>query len=303
MIVGSYNVTYMTKVVYKKHLDPLLGKDLSTEAAQLTKRNYKVIWEFIGAIFNFVDGVLLTGSNAWGAFHAVTPSSDIDLLIAVSNIDQIDAIIDKLVTDGLTDPYDQKRFALFKTLHEEGKADQFSLIAQYSDVNVSIDFLTLETIETICGLHQMRTRIYEDTEGTVTIRVVREFRANPPKSDGYALDDLKGERMIRFHPEFEKIENEQGKILGYLSDTLVDGQTTIPNAQTYLVGVMSFFLSIAPIVLLDENYQLQKLIHTLQSHIAEILQGEIPTHITRQERMSEDTVQRIKKLLTFLKKD
>jgi len=161
-------------------------------------------------------------------------------------------------------------------------------------VPVSIDFLFTGTLKAIASLSYMKSRNCEEVE----VRVVDEFRANIPKATGYSLDDLGGQKNFIYHPKFKEIKNDSGAVLGYLAETLIDGQKSQGEQTSYFLGVMSFFLSINPLVLVNKSGQLMNQIRTLQSNIAKLMGGRIPAYITRQERMTEDCLNKIKKSLT-----
>jgi len=268
--------------------------DTSTEEKKLTQKHLKIIKKFTGVLEKLVEGLLLTGSTAWGAYYAITPSSDIDLLVIINNLNQLDKVIETLVNAKLISFKERERLRIFKQLYNQGKADQFSLITSNSGVPVSIDFLFPDTLKKIVSLSKMKNRDYEG----IKIRVVNEFRTNTPRTTGYSLDGLKKQGKVIYHPKFKKIKNNQDVIIGYLSETLVDGQTSQEEEINYFLGVMSFFLSINPLVLVDKDKKLANQIRTLQLNIAGIMGDQIPAYITRQERMTEDCLNKIKESLT-----
>jgi hypothetical protein len=250
---------------------------------EITTKNHEIADIYTKAVSDAVGGVLLSGSNAWGADYAVTSSSDIDLLIAGTLV-ELEKAIERLKSERLIDSSEEWRFETFRKLHGEGRAEQFSTIATYADTKVSLDFMPWEVVETICELCPMT---HQQVEG-VNIRTVKEFRINPPRSTGYSVDDLSGQRKLTYHPKFEKVEG------GLLAATLVDARTD----RTYFMGVISFFFTVHPIVLLDKNGKLEKSIKALQTNIAQIMAGQVPTHVTRQERMSVEMLKSVKKSLS-----
>ncbi|GEM_PF-1724083 len=262
----------------------------STSASDLTKRNKEVIQRFIDSVRDRADGVLLSGSNAWGADYAVTEKSDIDLLVLAKDIQGMKKIIDCYISNKLLVPREQERFEAFSALYEEGRVEQFSVIADYKGVPVSIDFFTTKTLQWISFLTSKNTVLLNG----VRVRVVSELRTNPPKAFGYSLDDLQSSKKLTYHPVFEEIKSQKGNVCGYLAQTAVDAS----DEHTYYLGVMSFFLCVSPVVLLDKNGELQRAIRDLRTNISILLKGEVPRHVTREERMSEQVLEEVKNALS-----
>jgi len=267
------------------------------EAKEKTIKNLAIIEKFVEPITKLAESMLLTGSNAWGAYYAVTSKSDIDLLIIVNKIGKLGRIIRSYIKANLIDFKEQERFDVFKKLYRQNKANQFSIIQNYSGTLVSIDFLFSNTVKDIVSLGEMNNINYKG----INIRIVNEFRTNIPKITGYSLDDLIGKKKIIYHPKFKEIKNNQNKIIGYISETLVDGQVSKRNQTNYFLGVMSFFLAIDPVILLDKKTQLENSIKILQLNIAKMMNGKKLAYITRQERMSGKSLARIIKSLTINK--
>jgi predicted nucleotidyltransferase len=265
------------------------------ETRQLTEKNLEITKIYAHFAFPFAEGMLLSGSNAWGAYHAVNANSDVDLLIVANTLDQLRAVIEKYTAEKLLDAKEKERFATYEKLYKERKAEQFSAIGHYLGTAISLDFLLSDAVRDICNLNPMRNQVQEN----ITIRTINEFRTNLPKADGYALDDLKGLRHLKFNPKFQKITNGKEEILGYLAGTLVDGTSNTGNNETYFLGVMSFFLCICPVIVFDKKEDLTRSVKNLQINIAKIIKG-APAHITRQERMSADILQKIKNSLSPL---
>lgn len=253
---------------------------------EITKRNTSIAARYMDAISHLANGILLTGSNAWGANYAVTEKSDIDLLIIGDGIQELEGVIEKLISEGLLEDSERSRFTVFKDLQEKENGEQFSVIAYCEDVPVSIDFLTVETLRKIASLSPMNTVKLEDA----TVRFIKEFRTNPPKVHGYSLDDLCSPRKLTYHPVFSEIKGPEGTALGYLSETAVDALEE--NERNYFLGVMSFYLSVAPIVLFEKDGELTRAINTIRSNIKSVL-NRPATHVTRQERMSEETLKEV----------
>ncbi len=261
-------------------------KHESAHVLELTRRNREIANKFVNSVSDLVSGILLTGSNAWGAGYAVNEKSDIDLLVVYDDTQALDQIISCYISEGLLNVSERERFQEFKNLFERGEAEQFSVIASQSGVPVSIDFLDTETLRKIASLSLMGSQDLRE----IKVRFIKEFRTNPPKPLGYSLDDLCSPKKITYHPAFKEIKDEEGIIRGYLAETAVDG---FGEEQTYFLGVMSFYLSVAPVILFDKEGELARATSVLQSKIREILRGRPLTNITRQERMSKGTLRQI----------
>jgi hypothetical protein len=254
-----------------------------------TARNLKIIDEFVSHASPSADGILLSGSNAWGANYAVTATSDIDLLVT-GTMEQLRAVVEALVSKGIIDVKERERFEVFRNLYLQKRAEQFSTISTGREVKLSLDLLPIEVVVDICAIHPMTTR---QVEG-LSVRTVKEFRINKPNDDGYSVDDLKGLKKLTYHPHFEEVKNVDNNVIGYLADTLVDAQTE----STYALGVMSFFFAVHPVILFDKGGKLQNAIKTLQAGIARRLGAQVPSYITRQERMSEEILKEVKRTLS-----
>jgi len=269
----------------------------SAEARTFTVKNLKTANKYVSGAREFADGILLTGSNAWGAHYAVNKNSDIDLLIAAETIEDLRHIIKSYVANGLLPPREQKRFAVYLRLYKENKARQFSVIGNHHDAAVSIDFLLTDTVREIATLKPMGDKIIKDNMGAVITRTINEFRSNPPRATGYSLDDIGSLRKLTYHPKFKEIKEGRGSLMGYLSETLVDGRGGTAKSTTYFLGVMSFFLAIHPIILLDKHKKLADAVKTIQSNIDDIIKHKRPVYITRQERMPRHSLALILKSL------
>ncbi|KKU90928.1 MAG: hypothetical protein UY23_C0005G0024 [Candidatus Jorgensenbacteria bacterium GW2011_GWA1_48_11] len=267
--------------------------DSLSEAILATAKNLEIVEKFTEAASIFTESMLMTGSNAWGPFYAVKGKSDIDLLIT-GDLNQLNQVVDNYVSERLIEPHEKQRFAVYRKLYEEKKVDQFSLISNYKNTAVSLDFLPIELVKDMADLNPLITRSYKDDLGLINVRIVREFRPNMPRAEGYTIDNLRGSKNAIFHSNFEKIKYKQN-IIGYLSETLVDGQAIYNKKPTYFLGVMSFFLGVNPVVLFDKNRKLTEAIKTLHSNVKKVMQKKKPVYITRQERMPKYSLEQAKK--------
>lgn len=264
------------------------------DASQITRKNLEIVKLFVEPATRFANGILLSGSNAWGANYAVKIRSDVDILIVTEGVDELEDIVKCYLAKGLLDKSEQRRFGAFKTLYEKERAEQFSVITDCVGTPVSLDFFDIHTLEKISSLAPMNVSTHQG----VDVRTISEFRSNPPRSAGYSVDGLTDLSKITYHPKFEEIKNNQGYVVGYLAETLVDGRRNDRDETAYFIGVMSFFLAISPVIMFDKNGRIKKAVRTLQSNIAKIMNGRIPAYITRQERMNEETLRKVRFDLT-----
>jgi hypothetical protein len=271
------------------------------ETIKLTRKCFKIVEEFADVAKKFAQGMLLTGSIAWGAHYAVTSTSDIDLLIVAKDVGILKKIIKKYIQIGFIQSFEQERFERFEKLVKNYPTCQFSLITKHRGVMVSVDFLTKASVEVICSMVPIGSIELNTDSGSLRLRTIKELRSNIPKISGYSLDSFKMEKKIIYHPKFEVVKNNKNKIVGYLSDTLIDGQRNDHNLSTYFLGVMSFFLLIYPIILFDKDKKLQRLIDRFRKNIGKMLMNESPIYITRQERMSPLVLEEIRKSLIICK--
>lgn len=243
----------------------------------------RIAKRYAAAAARFADGVLLSGSNAYGANYAVTDRSDIDLLIVAGNTDKLGKIVRQYISEQLLNEKEQKRFRIFSKLHEEGKAKQFSTITRYKGVNVSLDLLTSASLRDIAHFRRMKQRML----GKACIRIIHEFRITPPRAAGYSLDSLDGKIHLIYHPTFITCKGS------YVAETLVDGK-----APGYCLGVMSFFLCISPQILWEKEEFFTKAINEFRARIAQMQGRRKPSYITRQERMLKSVLREIKRSLS-----
>ncbi len=263
--------------------------------AELTNKNLKIANEFADSINGIAEGMLLSGSNVWGANYAVNENSDVDLLAVFKDTGQLGLIIDKYVSRGLVDSIQKKRFDIFKKLYTDKKADTFSFRISYKNTWVGIDFFPIEVMKSITEFKTMETITIKEDSGVVDLRIINEFRSNPPKKDGYSVDCLTEKRKLAYYPKFKEIKDGES-VISYISKTLVDGFNNKKNKTTYFFGVMSFFFAVEPLILIDKNNQLGDSIKIFQSNIKKTLNEQTPAYITRQERMSQESLNRIKNL-------
>ena len=68
---------------------------MEPETVQLAIKNLEIAQEYASCAAELIDGMLLTGSNAWGAYYAVNKNSDVDLLIVTNTLRELENVIRK----------------------------------------------------------------------------------------------------------------------------------------------------------------------------------------------------------------
>ena len=257
-----------------------------------TKKNLEIIQDFVEAGKGVVKELFLTGSNAWGAYYALTLESDIDLVAIVDDVKEIGKVIEVYIAQGMIGNFEKIKYETFLSLYEKGQVDEYSCVTTYKETKVSIDFIPRIIAEKICSLGSLQESYIEDSKGIITVRTIREFCSKVPKIAGYTLDDMNAKRSTRFVCPYKEIRNDAD--ISYIWESLVDGQGGSGNETTYLIGVKSFYFAINPITLLDENNHVKQLTDTIRSNISKVLLNKEPLYITRQEKMSEEMLKHIK---------
>jgi len=265
---------------------------------QYARVNIQLAHEIGRIAKQLVSGLLLSGSNTYGADTAVTEQSDIDLLIVVETPAQAAGLIKNLIAAAYLKPYEYDRFEKFLSLYQAGQASTFSVATKYINSTISMDIMDKVTLKYIASLNSL-DEVCTDygLDGTLHIRTLKEFRSNKPKLGGYTLDSLSTGEKVIYHPKYRTVEGSDGNLLGYLSATLVDGFVEHGRVRKYFMGVYSFFLTVQPEILFDNDGELTAAIQTMQSNVRNTLISP-PTYITRQERMSKQTLNEVKKTLS-----
>lgn len=286
------------------------------ESILATAKNLGIVNVF-AAQSSSAEGVLLSGTNAWGAFYAVkggapeqllkqgTPQvpynrfSDIDMLMYAPAVSDLGELVASHISAGLLDSRESKRFEAFEDMYEEGEADIFSVRAHFRDVEESIHYVLEDTLGQIRDQTPMRNR---SVDGQPDIRYVRDYRPNIPgnvrKYGGYPLYDLKRMRDLVFSPTIRKISDITGEPLGYLSENTVGGPADVEGVATYYLGVLAFFLSVIPQVVMDREDKLSNSVAAFQERISLTMDGSPPVYVPRQERMPSYSIKEIRSTLS-----
>jgi hypothetical protein len=286
---------------------PMFGADPETpnpyESVLATANNLRIAKAYSDVASSHSVGTLVSGATAWGAFYDVRGNrpekgimnkpSDVDMLIEVENTDEIGAIIEDFVTFGMIDCNESTRFAIYRQLAKEGQADMFSLRALTENgTEISIHFLTSLQLRWVSTMQPFESQPTSNPH--IPVPILRDFRPNqaqnPKKQGGYILHDLAGTRqeVVRFQPE-ERAVQHSGKHQGYIGQSpLGVPYETAEGTQTYLQGLIPFFLSTHPYILHDTDGRLDAHVHAMQQSTAHALGGEAPKAIFREERMRPD---------------
>lgn len=280
------------------------------EAIVATTENTEIAQKFADTAKDSLTGLLLSGSTAWGAYFAprgdkhLRPDrkegdrSDTDMIAVAKDIEAIGTTIEKYVAEGLVDPEERERFAVFEHLHATQEAEVYSLRATYQDGEQSIHFMTEDTIASVSEAFAHRTREHDGKD----IHILLDFRPNLPMNPirngkGYSIHDLKGLYNGYYMPS--PIEIAQGeKAMGYVTDSPVGSIISENGELTYSMGLMDFFMAITPKIVLDSDGKMKHWVEMLQRTIARVQDGVTPTQIPRAKRMPRNTIHRIQEELT-----
>lgn len=276
------------------------------ESLRATVRNFQAASILNQEISPFTQGTLLSGSNAWGPFFAVRGDtqgrlelegfikdndkkepSDIDLLIATDSPREITSIVHQLIQKDYIPSEESNRAKAFEKLYGE-EADMLSLRTLIGNVQASLHFIPTPIL----------LNIVNTPYGHGKINVLRDLRSNIPgnvkRAGGYPLRDIKGLKEIMFHPKMKELKDPKTQTsLGYLTDNPTGGFLQVKNEQTYYMGVIPFFLLIAPAILHDPDNSLIKMHETLRDRIKLIMDQRPASNFPRKEEMPEYVIKRL----------
>lgn len=279
------------------------------ESIWATLENLKIVSELEEVGRDTVHGMILSGSMSREPFSGVrgkTPPalvalgaqerdfhsfSDIDMLMSFENFSAIKKGISDFVKAGILKEDENKRVELFEHFYKEGKADILSIRAHYKGVEESFHVLLNKTVESIA---QAREKYHYNGIG-----YVRDFRPNIPRSlekKGYYLAfDLIGGEEVRFPIHLEEVKDpNDNRVAGYITHIPTGGVLHNGNEDRYLIGILSYFLLVAPVVLVDKDSFISSNIESLQKKVRSTLNGRMPLLLPYQQRMSKTTLERLK---------
>ena len=250
-----------------------------TYIQELTLRNRELVAKIAQVVSDAAIGILLSGSNAWGGDYAVRADSDVDIIIIVDSTKKVLAATERLTAAGLVSEKQVQRADYFvANLYNKG-VEIFSL----SEGKISVDIIPMNILKQITELSHMKEIRYENRAEKRKLRIVSEFRSNPPRANGYTLNNLENSHMFVYRPNFYAVND-----LGYVAQSVVDSID-----GDYYMGVYAFFFSIKPVIIKDNKGYLLRAVHQFQHNIANQVGGAVQ-HVPREERMSADTLCEIK---------
>lgn len=265
------------------------------ESLWATTRNIEIANDHAAAIGDVVDGVLLSGSTSWAPFYDTRAfcenPSDVDLLCKVQKGESVYEATARLTDAGLVSDFELLRAEHFVGAYNTDNADMFSLRSTMSGAKTSIHFLTKHTIDSICEI-----RLPED--GSVTSK--RDFRPNMPhkaKDNGYEITHLDRKYSERYPANIKEVVID-GQPLGFLSSSPVHGKAEHEQGTSYKLGLIPFFLAVAPAIVRDPTGSLQADITKLSTKIAQLQEGRPIVNLPRLHRMPEHTIRHIGTTLT-----
>lgn len=273
------------------------------ESIAATADNLAIVEEFVNAGKESGAGMLLSGSNTWGAFYAVRGGipkelqecgvpqlgndkfSDVDLMIVGDTVDHLEDILSRQIAAGLIPQAEHQRFNIFKDLYRQGKVDMFSLRSYYRGIEQSIHVIPGNTMEAITNIEPHRQLIHPSG---APINTVIDFRPNVSRHvrqfGAYPISDLRGLASYKVEGATEEVRDTEG-VVSYISRSPVGGPAIIDGEPTFLLGMVTAFMSNYPVVVLDKA-SISGRVRTLQKNIVSSLEGNPPTNIPRQERMT-----------------
>lgn len=277
------------------------------EGLKATVNNLRVASRIARVASSNSEGILMSGSNAWGTFFAVRGNmqgrlnlwqeenvskregpSDIDLMIAHPKVEGLKAVVQGLVADGLASKGEIKRFDVFEKIYEK-QADIFSARMNVNGVEVSLHFVSSAIVE------KMSNPAYSQR----MISYIRDFRPNTSgevrREGGYKMYDLKGAKTFDFHPRVEEVKDPITQAtLGYISDSPLGGFVKVGKKQTYYMGILPFFLLVVPAILHDPKGNLGDAHVRLRDQIRLVMNGQPAINIPRQEDMPDFILKKLK---------
>lgn len=304
------------------------------EAAVTTAENISLAREFALIGHEHIDGMLLSGSSAWGAYYAPRGRtqfirardqqnhlntqcderrSDVDLLAITPSSDAIEAAVEAYVNTGLLPKAELIRVAAFKEMYEGREADIFSVRTHRRDVEVSLHFMNEAVFSDMTNLEPIDLTLADNPRKAShasgiprsAIDIIKDFRPNAPngvgKSGVYSVDSLLHRTPTPYIPETTPVRSKKTEeLLGYIATSPVGGAIELPERMTYCMGPLSFFPLIAPLILHERNTYMTTQIENMERNVGDIVRGAGHIYIPRQDRMPTHTTQSIAERLIRL---
>ena len=273
-----------------------------------TLENLKIISEFAECSKDHANGMLCSGTNAFGAFYAVrgkTPQilinlgikpdlydsfSDIDLLISCENIHSMESLMERYVDNRLFENREKIRFMIFKKLFMENRADMFSVRAHHKGTEESIHFVFDSTLSEIANFAEKHKK-----NG---MGFIADFRPNMPKlteNGEYPITNtISGPDS--FKTEIVEIKSSE-ETSGFLWQMPANGISENEGESQYKMGILAFFLLISPIILIDKNGVISSNLERLLRNVRGIIHKDKLVHFARRDKMALEIRTKVEKLL------
>lgn len=296
-------IDYVDEAEAQQLADPLLPlssqlrEGQPSEAIWATSKNLSIASRYATALGATAEGVLLSGSSAWGSFYAPRglgeKPSDVDLLCAIDTVDTLPMALEQLVQAGLVPESEIARGVYFAELYAAGKAEMFSLRSYETGTEASMHFLT----DSVLG----KVRNLEHSGESEAIASLTDFRpntsSNAKRTDGYEVPLLDCYETPKFKPASEEIKKD-GIVLGYICQSPVMCQVVRGVSKSYGMGVIPFFMAAAPAIVHDPSGKLQTNLTQFCENIAQLQEGRAIVNLPRREIMPAHTFRHIGKMLT-----
>ncbi len=285
------------------------------EAIWTTCENLKIIGLIAEECKPYSSGILVSGSYAHGPFYSVkggTPRSlvdmgmepkkysefsDIDFLMTFATLDQMRDMVLHLIDIGILESKEKVRMEYFEQLNQSGKAEVFSIRSHYNNVEQSYHLMLDLSLNKIISFDEPK----DEESG---LGYLADFRENMPKTvdsaGNYSFRDMLDRVTVDFDPKPVSAGIDSG--IGYLSKIPVGGVVRFDNRgqarQSYVIGILGFFLQVCPAVLHDRDGHLNKGILQMREGIKSVLGDENPSYINRQNKMLPHILEKVKKSFT-----
>lgn len=278
-------------------LSAQLREGQPSEAIWATSKNLSIASRYATALGTTAEGVLLSGSSAWGSFYAPRglgeKPSDVDMLCAVNGTEELQRAVQQLANADLVPESEVVRAAIFEELYASSEAKMFSLRTYKTNTEVSMHFLTKRVLESVRDLERLQE--------PGVIEFITDFRpntsSNAKRTDGYELPLLDKNETYKFHPSSKPIEKGDQHV-GYICESPIGGLVTHNTGRGYAMGVIPFFMAAAPAIVHDPAGMLQGNLTQYWNNIAHLQEGRPIVNLPRIEKMPAHTLRHIGKVLT-----
>ncbi len=266
------------------------------ESVLATTKNLSLACRYSASIGSYSAGVLMSGSNAWGSFYAprlgltgFDGPSDVDLLVEIDPASTVEEVVCKLYDDGLASAAECSRAELFTKLELQDKADLFSMRCRDSSNEVSLHLANKSVLDVISAPVFIDTDANDGTQ--VATPVLRDFRPNTSsnvrKHKGYILDviDEPSHMSTCFVPVNSPVIDKNAGLVGYIAESPIGGFVHRSNHDSYMLGILPFFMAICPVIISHPGGQLDQRVRAFQTVISLVLDGRQVINLPRKNLM------------------